>query len=697
MSGDGRKMAPIPGVAPHLRHKYYLNGGFPPANGRTGVRCEEEEEKNDWSPTVEPNTDASARPSLKKAKNTPVVSMKQWERVASDQNNHKQRVTNRPRKDTLPDSTLKRPLTLSLTGATDFEPTMGMTDHRGRMLYPHQAARLRARQRSPEPVAPAPMRDPDLDVIQIPRPDGTYVSPPPSNPSVSSLGHDNDPLPTFTDDDSSMQVASQTPDIRGKLAPMHQLESHNGKWVDKSFWDASNALDASLANPLYANPWIGDWAKKDETVPVSASFLYEVDSSSHCHSDINTYTGKLLGPVDYPYTAPDYMNEWADSTERQMTRTSNLYIQKKTTKQPRNRRVHAPPGPAPPGYAPPSPAPALRGWTETVASAVAPHSSIHKQIQPVESVQQLQQVETTVTPAETTATDVKPNSSETEYDPYEPLVKCHIRPAGKQDMKGALDIYNWEVIHGDQALDAQLLTLSDFELLLKQHQDAKLPFIVLLSGPHQESEVVGDREDSAPMKKWASMYPQMKLRQPTAEVLPVNDGEILAFGFITVRQPGLAGALNGTGQKTGLIRTFVHHEYRGKKLGEACVDTLLSMVSHRYSVKLNLFRNINKDPVYETARQSAHEFVSIFFERLVPRLETVNETGKAKFVPDHKAIIEGENQLKSRFNFWKVARLDATHRIDPYESASKRDLPQWVDTLVFEHQCHPEGLILGNA
>jgi hypothetical protein len=530
--------------------------------------------------------------------------------------------------------------------------------------------------------APPSMHDPNLDIVKIPRPDGRYKSPLPSNPSVSSLGRDQSP-PGFADGTSGTHVVKQTPDIRGKLAPKHKLESHNGAWVDTSFWSATNEQAAALVDPLYVNPWIQDWAQKDETESVSARFLYEVDSTSHCHSDVNTYTGKLLSPVEYPYTAPDYMTEWSDSPHHQMNLTSSLFIQKKMAgRQPRNKRVNAPPGP--PRF--------NRGWTETVASTVGPHSV------PQKEMQQIQELETVPAPAESTGTDAKPQSSETEVDPHQPLVECHIRQAGQQDMQGALGIYNWEVTHGDQALDTQKLSLSDFQGLLKQAQEARLPFIVVIGGPYQEPKTTDEWKPApASLKKWKAKYPQIKVRAKTANALPSGDGMVLGFGFITIRQPGLTGSFACTGRKTGLLRTFVHPEYHGKEVDEACMDSLLAMVSHQYSSKLDLFRNHNNDPIYEPARQLAHDFVVIYLERLVPRLETVNQTGKAKFVPNHTEIMRMEGHLKTRFTFHKVARLDGTHRIDPYESASERDGAEWVDTLVFEHACHRDGLYFGNA
>lgn len=640
------------GVPPHLRHQSATRNG-------KSTRDETTTSAHDH-----------AAPGLENQN----VSMGQWSRVAADRGRPKDRNGNH----------VNRPRVTDLVA-------MEKTDRRGRLRYPHEATRMRIKQQQQQRTtdsvayaseAPPSMHDPNLDIVKIPRPDGRYKSPLPSIPSVSSLGHGRSP-PRLGDEISDTQVVRQSPDIRGKLAPKHKLESHNGAWVDTSFWSATNEQANALVDPLYVNPWIQDWAQKDETEPVFADFLYEVDSTSHCHSDVNTYTGKLLSPIEYPYTAPDYMTEWSDSPDHQMNLTSSLFIHKKMAgKQSWNKRVNAPSG-----------LPRFnRGWTETVASTIGPPSA------PQKILQQTQQPDPAPTPAESTGTDTKPQSSETEVDPYQPLVECHIRPAGEQDMQDALDIYNWEVTHGDQALDTQKLALSDLQGLLKQVQGAALPFVVVLSGAYHERKFTDGWESaSASINKWKEQFPQIKIRAKATGNLPSGDGMVLAFGFIAIRQVGLTGSLACTGRKTGLLRTFVHPDYHGKRVDEACMDSLLSMVSHQYSSKLDLFRNHNNDPVYQPARQLVHDFVVVYLEHLVPRLETVNQTGKAKFVPNHTEITRIEGHLKTRFTFHRVARLDGTHHIDPYNSMSERARPEWVDTLVFEHACHRDGLYFGNA
>lgn len=568
------------------------------------------------------------------------------------------------------------------------------TGSNGRLLLPHQAARA-VRKSSLEAVessvAPAPMPEIDLSAMRLPRRAEYYRSPTPSNPSVSSLGNDKSP--------SHDNQGKQSPDIRGKLAPESQLVNKNGHWIDKSFWDESDSVNVALHSEVYVNPWVGHWAAKDETGSVAANFLYEVDSASHCHSDVNTYTGKLLAPVEYPYTTPDFMNEWTDSAERQMTATSNLYIQQKG----KNRKGHYGShgryshGPVF------DPLPADQSQTDEFNAMIMPRQYVSRTARPgppvttTQMVQQPLEEDIAVSKEVSTVTTVKPKFSETEVDPYEPLVQCHIRPAKMQDMQGALDIYNWEVVHGTQARDTKTATLTDFETLLKQHQNAKLPFVIVKSGQASEQKPLAlPNQNSAAGRKRAYLGRPALQNQPVSSAPDSDDsddGETLAFGFITLRQTGLCGSFTGTGCKTGVIRVFERQDVQTKKVGEACVDALLAMVSHRYSSKLNLFRDTSQNPVYGLAGTNGCNMISVFYEHLVPRLESADMTGK--FVPDQMAITRMEVYLKSRFNFWKVVRLDATHFVDPWVSDSKRDTATWMDTIVFEHACHPEGVIFG--
>lgn len=477
-------------------------------------------------------------------------------------------------------------------------------------------------------VAPAPMRDPDLKNLHVPRPNRNYAASVRSMVSVLSLKEDDNACGDHYADGSPVKHG----DIRSKIGLEHSLHVSGGKLINTDIWmEKARKPEEIFLNPVYANPWIEDYVENQTDYDVCADFLYKEDPIVHCHRDVNTFSGKLLKPVQYDYTVPDYMD--SDSTHRQMTSSASLYVQQKTVKpnfrnknsgQPRRApvRVNTPP--------PPSPAP---------EAAPAPQ----KQSLPVQ----------------------RPRA-ETSPDPFAPRVPCHLRPATRDDMEGVRAIYNWEVLNGIQALDTEPLSLADWEGILKKSQKDKLPFVVAIRGPYQY-QGTASQDDAEPV--------------PREELT----GKALAFGFLTIRQPGLAGSSSGTSRMSAKAHVFVHPGYRRKKLGHVCLDKLLSTVSTRYATKEGYdFVNIDDNPTYKYPRHHDRKIYSVFVEYFVPR---IRERAGAKFSPDETDLKWFERVITSRYGFWKVARLEAAHRSrTTYEPA-----PIWLDTVMFEHMCQ-EGL-----
>ncbi|KAH8902582.1 hypothetical protein BR93DRAFT_941555 [Coniochaeta sp. PMI_546] len=479
-----------------------------------------------------------------------------------------------------------------------------------------------------EPVAPAPMRSPDLKEMQIPRPNRNYVASVRSMVSVLSLDEDDNARGDTHPEESPMKHS----DIRSKIGLEHNLHISGGKLINTDIWaEKARSPDEIFLDPVYANPWIEDYVENQTDYDVRANFLYEEDSIVHCHSDVDTFSGKLLKPIQHDYTAPDYMN--SESLDRQLNRTASLYVQKKAIKaNARNNNSSAPPR-------------RPRGWFDTptpLDTATAEHT-VPKPAQPVERAR-----------------------ADSEPDPFSPRVPCHVRPARMEDMDGVRGIYNWEVLNGLQALDTEPLSLDDWEGILKKTQDAELPFVVVIGGPYQL------RGNSS--------------QAHTEQALQDKDaGKVLAFGFLTIRQPGLAGSFGGTSRMSAKAHVFVHHDYRRKKLGHVCIDKLLSTVSTRYSTKDGYeFVNINDNPTYKYPWQHNRKIYSVFVEYFVPR---TRDRLAAKFAPDDTDLQLFERIMNSRYGFWKAARLEGAHR----SRRTYEPHPIWLDTVMFEHMCQ-EGL-----
>lgn len=472
-------------------------------------------------------------------------------------------------------------------------------------------------------VAPAPMRSPDIRDMQIPRPNRNYAASVRSMVSVLSLDEDDNARGDRFLDRSPMKHS----DIRSKIGLEHNLHMSGGKLINTDIWaEKPRRPEGIFLDPVYANPWIEDYVENQTDYDVRANFLYEEDPIVHCHCDVDTFSGKLLNPYQHDYTVPDYMD--SASLHRQMTSTASLYVKRKAIKA--NVRNNNPGPPRPP-----------LGWvdTPTPLSTATPEPPVpQKQAQPVARLR-----------------------AESDPHPFSPRIPCHLRPAIWDDMEGVRAIYNWEVLNGIQALDTEPLSLADWEGILKKSQEEKLPFVVVIRGPYQP------QDDTEPIHQ--------------------DDlaGKVLAFGFLTIRQPGLAGSFNGTSRMSAKAHIFVHPGYRRKKLGHVCLDKLLSTVSTRYATKLGYeFVNINDNPTYMYPRHHDRKIYSVFVEYFVPRIQ---QRANDRFLADETDLKWFERVITSRYGFWKVARLDAAHR----SRRSYEPAPIWLDTVMFEHMCQ-EGL-----
>lgn len=479
-----------------------------------------------------------------------------------------------------------------------------------------------------ESVAPAPMRSPDIRDMQIPRPNRNYCASVRSMVSVLSLEAEDNTRGDHLVDPSPMKHS----DIRSKIGLEPTLHMSGGKLINTDIWaEKARKPGDDFLNPVYANPWIEDYVENQIDYDVHANFLYEVDSVVHCHSDVDTFSGDLLKPYQHDYTVPDYMN--SGSVHRQMTSNASLYVKRKAIKS--NGRYDNP-GPArpPPGWV---------GTPTPLSTATPEPPGPAKQARPV----------------------ARPRA-QSDPDSFAPRIACHVRPAIREDMEGVRDIYKWEVLNGLQALDTEPLCLAEWQAILKKTQDNKLPFVVVIHGPYRS-------QDGPPRAGYGPV--------------PLNGlaGKVLAFGFLTIRQPGLAGSFDGTSRMSAKAQVFVHPEYRRKKLGHICLDKLLSTISTRYATKGGYkFVNIGDNPTYNYPRHHDRKIYSVFVEHLVPRNRVL---GTNRFLPDETDLKWFERVVTSRYGFYNVGRLGATHRSRrTYEPS-----PIWLDTVMFEHMCQ-EGL-----
>jgi L-amino acid N-acyltransferase YncA len=419
-------------------------------------------------------------------------------------------------------------------------------------------------------------------------------------------------------------------DIRNSIAPKHLLRTCGDKWIKNTWAETENPQDDIFLSRNFLEPFILSWAKE---VPenIRATFL-EQDIEEHWACDIDTNTGLLLQPVIFPNTMVNLETVDEELAWRQQNWSSTLLMRREGRRL--NQRISRPKRHDPPP-----------GWTET--------GMLNADIE--------QQAE------QDRHTDPEPN-------PYAVRVACHLRPARGEDMEGVRDIYNLEMESGLQSFDIEPLSCEDFKKILITSRELKMPFIVAISDPDDKNTGAARLTSQDP-------------RLDTSESRPPR---VLAFGFLSVWQAGLAGNVRSTGRMTAQAHVYVHPRFRRQKLGHACLDKLLSTVSHRYATKLGCtFVNPEDDPVYKYPWNHERRYYAIYINYLV-RTRLSKPSGVRDYPLDNtdndRDLEWLEPFLKNEFRCWKAARLEACHRTRP----GNKPRPVWLDCVIFEHVCQDD-------
>ncbi|KAL1850714.1 hypothetical protein VTK73DRAFT_9604 [Phialemonium thermophilum] len=486
------------------------------------------------------------------------------------------------------------------------------------------------------------MNAPDLVAFPMPRPNYDYSGS--SRPSLSP-GSTQDGG-SQNDRDGSDREA-QEPDVRGRIAPEHTIQVHHNSWV-KPNWDGQGDHDEALQQASYLKKFIHAWLGR-----LPAGVIARIlDLPGHWYHDIDTNTGLLIPPVEYPHTMVDIRLLDPATAWRQQNWTTGLLVKGRELAFRRSmasRKANGCAGPANDHHVPPQPPAVEGGANERVPSTAQPAVASPKP-----------------------SVDDNKNNDDGEdedagWDRYSPKIRCHLRPATPGDMEGVRTIYNFEVENGLQAADTEPLPAAAFHKILATAREAKMPFIVVVSGPyvpagatHRESAVFGNsRMGSTP-----------------------RTGQVLAFGFMSVWEPGLGGDLNGKSRMTARVHVHVHPSHRGKNLGHACLDKLLSTVSYRHAPRgVYDFVNPDEDPVYMQPRHHDRKYYAVMLHHHVrnkcPRSPAaVSQTGAL----EEKETDRFEDYLQRAFLFYQVAKYEACHRSGGFA-------PIWIDVVVYKHIC----------
>lgn len=206
----------------------------------------------------------------------------------------------------------------------------------------------------------------------------------------------------------------------------------------------------------------------------------------------------------------------------------------------------------------------------------------------------------------------------------EPWVKisCFLRPVEEGDLRQILNIYNWEVRNGMQALDTKPLCLEDIQRLYEQCQSNETPFVVAIAGTPAEAEA--RRSITPPCR--GPYQPQRPGPYQQLPQKPEQD-KVLGFGFISIPSTGLAGDVrDSVGRYYGRAHFYVAHDSRRKGIGRALLFRLARCCSIYFSYNEEYkWENSNKVTACEKPTYNPRYYIKLFIE-IGFRVDTDPET-----------------------------------------------------------------------
>ncbi|PSR75231.1 hypothetical protein BD289DRAFT_457257 [Coniella lustricola] len=402
--------------------------------------------------------------------------------------------------------------------------------------------------------------------------------------------------------------------------------------VDTSSWDDDTTWGQNW-HTNFIDVWVDATAKSK--IP-KARFLKK-RMEGHETRDVDTYTGTLCKPIDYPETTidPADLRNLTEELPRRLIDTSES--KSKPVLENYKRRIKN-----------------LR----VKSSREGVHPLLWGNI-------------TNETVFEEPEVDPDPL-------PGRAKILCFMRPARKSDLTEILEIYNWEVLHGIQALDNKPLLLQDFESILEQCKKAKTPFIVVIGGKSSQG-VAREYEDlvrqrSKPSRAWQHVnqhgLDRKTLQQVEQQRDPTN-GPVLAFGFITIPGKGLAGDVHENVDRFhGRLHLYVDHQYRRKGIGQLLLQRLSACCSVRAETISALHMGwFDRDEVRacQPAWLGARQYWGVFIEFASRGKEDADTQWMSNFLMDEE--------------------YEHSHTLTNARKVGLGESGKWMDTEVWQLPC----------
>ncbi|KAK0645858.1 hypothetical protein B0T16DRAFT_148073 [Cercophora newfieldiana] len=420
--------------------------------------------------------------------------------------------------------------------------------------------------------------------------------------------------------DEARAETSLPSDVRNNIGLQRSLK------IEGNTWETNKFSDGQFAQHSFLQPFIASWRRN---IPCNVCVA---NPAQEIKCDIDTTTGQFIEPVSYPDTMP-ILGAKGELDWRRQTWSSVLLARRRIAVRERNGIVESYEGLATP--------------EEKKAAAEAQRKALEM------------------------------FANRPAYCTFSPRTLCYLRPVQPKDMEEIVEIYNWEVENGFQALDSEPLSVSDFSDIVSRTQKLGMPFLVAVYGSAKKLN----------LGKGSAFYTSVTPHPDAAVALdPKKLGMILGFGFLSIWEPGLTGSGLGSSRATAKVNVYVHPSCRRKRIGFSLLDKLLSTVSDRYTPTEGYdFVDPSNSPTYKTARDNSRKFYQVFTTFLVrhkfyddgnPQLKAL----QAGYGDELKYI---QKMLTDDFGFDEHGRFQMVHR-----TPKTRPGPVvWLDSVVFDTQC----------
>ena len=260
-----------------------------------------------------------------------------------------------------------------------------------------------------------------------PRPNKNYSYSTPSLPSVSEFN-----VSGSFGRESSAAFTQNGSDIRMEIAPKHNLHDYGEYWLKYNWSDPyGRDNDEAFQTRSFLERFVEAWR---EAVPSFKTHFLELPW--HWRSDIDTNTGIILAPVEYPETYLDFEKVNPSLEWRRQNWTAEYLIKRDADKDPELRSFH-------------------HGRRHHKSSRHKRDKGVGRNVEVVKT------------------------------NPYAPTIPCYLRPAQQADIEEMTTIYNHEVQNGLQASDSFPISSLDMFQAFKEAKQQEMPFLAAVGGMYQ--------------------------------------------------------------------------------------------------------------------------------------------------------------------------------------------------------------------